>query len=208
MICNFSFEILFNFSSVISLITTFRKYLYLFYSNKSYASFQYTEIAMSEFRNTLTFLRDSVNLPISLGFDVCPIYRPSHETYFFRSLICLVFYRKKMPKKKGHNFTNSVFICNILQKKIAATEDGYHDPVPGDQVDGSVKQKHNWFEDDDFNNASDDADLFQTEITVDDDNINLDTMSDTTSFISNPTRIAKPKLAFDDVDKHAKQVMC
>jgi hypothetical protein len=75
-------------------------------------------------------------------------------------------------------------------------------------VDGSVKQKHNWFEDDDFNNASDDADLFQTEITVDDENINLDTMSDTTSFISNPTRSAKPKLAFDDVDKHAKQVMC
>ncbi|XP_060608314.1 uncharacterized protein LOC132760351 isoform X2 [Ruditapes philippinarum] len=91
------------------------------------------------------------------------------------------------------------------EKEIVATEDGYHDPVPGDQVDGSVKQKHNWFEDDDFNNASDDADLFQTEITVDDENINLDTMSDTTSFISNPTRSAKPKLAFDDVDKHAKQ---
>jgi hypothetical protein len=112
-----------------------------------------------------------------------------------------------MPTEKGHHFTNSVFNCNILQKEIVATEDGYHDPVQGDQVHGNFKQKHNWFEDDDFNNASDDADLFQTEITVDDENINFDAMSDTTSFVSNPTRSAKPKLAFDDVDKHAKQVM-
>ncbi|XP_045174644.2 uncharacterized protein LOC123535944 [Mercenaria mercenaria] len=90
------------------------------------------------------------------------------------------------------------------ENEIQAKEDGYPEPTPSDQVDGRIKPKDKWFEDEDFNNASDDADLFKTEIAVDDDDIDIDTLSDTASYTSNPTRSARPNLLFDDVDNHAK----
>ncbi|XP_053384731.1 lim and transglutaminase domain protein ltd-1-like [Mercenaria mercenaria] len=111
------------------------------------------------------------------------------------------------PREKTADFASDCIDIQIDKGKdeneIQAKEDGYPEPTPSDQVDGGIKPKDKWFEDEDFNNASDDADIFKTEIAVDDDDINIDTLSDTASYISNPTRSAKPNLLFDDVDNHA-----
>lgn len=49
--------------------------------------------------------------------------------------------------------------------------------------------------------------MFKPERAVDDTDIDdLETLSDTASLILNPTRSAKPTLAFEEVDDHAKQV--
>ena len=105
-----------------------------------------------------------------------------------------------------------VYICiyYINQNKIQDKVQGYPNPKPPDHSNGSVPRRHHWFNDDRFNNASDDADLFTTEIAVDDEDIDLDTMSD--EIIEPkpkrqpPASNVKPVLSYEEIDAHAKKV--
>lgn len=97
----------------------------------------------------------------------------------------------------------------LLQHPVPSREDGYPKPSPGSHLIGILSRKQRWFTDDTFNNASDDADLFKTEIAVDDEDIDLDTdeVVDSAKLKRLPVSASvKDVLSFDVIDKHAKKV--
>lgn len=107
---------------------------------------------------------------------------------------------------------NEILSSNcLLQNPVVSREDGYPNPLPSSHLNGTLLRKQHWFTDDKFNNASDDADLFKAEIAVDDDDIDLDTLSDEVVDDLKLKRVqasasVKDALSYDDIDNHAKKV--
>lgn len=95
------------------------------------------------------------------------------------------------------------------EEKIEPNLKNYPKPQPPDSKKvQNIQQKNYWFRDDDFNNASDDADLFQIETAVDDISIDLGNLSD--EIIERPSSEAhrakkKPTLSYEEIDAHAKK---
>lgn len=97
-----------------------------------------------------------------------------------------------------------------MQNPIRWDEDGYPDPhPPSDDPEMRVKDADRWFDDDEFNKASEEVDLFDTEVAVDDvEDLNGGTSDGTVLSLSNikPSTKKKPTLRFDNVDNHARKV--
>ncbi|WAR22477.1 HIL-like protein [Mya arenaria] len=97
---------------------------------------------------------------------------------------------------------------------IRWTEDGYPDPLPpSDDPDVKIKDADRWYDDDEFNKASEDVDLFDTEVAVDD--VSMTSVDDGSAVPGSKTALslshikpstkAKPTLRFDRVDAHARK---
>ncbi|KAH3787770.1 lim and transglutaminase domain protein ltd-1-like [Dreissena polymorpha] len=91
--------------------------------------------------------------------------------------------------------------------------DGYPDPTPPtEETDVKLKNADNWYDDDEFNKASDDADLFDTEAGTDDVSIfSNDAVGGRPGRSVSPGQIhpkttkRKPTLSYTGVDAHAKK---
>ncbi|XP_052771202.1 lim and transglutaminase domain protein ltd-1-like [Mya arenaria] len=97
----------------------------------------------------------------------------------------------------------------VDEHELSSTEETYPDVIPppsSEATDVKIKGNDRWFEDDDFNKASDDADLFNVEEGRDD--ISVTSLGwevgGRTKKDKHSTK-AKPTLKFNEVDDHARK---
>lgn len=86
-----------------------------------------------------------------------------------------------------------------FQHKISSVEESYPEPTPPTEN----KPADTWYDDDDFNKASDDADLLETEAAVDEVPAEV---GGNKHRPAQPSKVRKPKIDFMDVDEHARNV--